>query len=187
MTSFSKFKEYVVADFNRYEPRPFFPYFFFRLIVYPYFRLLIIFRVLTCFQGLGGGILWPIKWYYEFLQRRYLVELPLSVKIGKGCMFNHYGPRTFNPGTIIGEYVMIFPSVLIGSVRGKEGRCVPIIGNNIFLGAGCKILGGVNVGDYVFVCPNTVIVKDVEAGSVVSGIPAKRLNSKGKINVEMYL
>lgn len=39
--------------------------------------------------------------YYAYIQRRYLVELPLGVKIGKGCMLNHYGSRTFNPGTII--------------------------------------------------------------------------------------
>ena len=29
MKSFALFKEYVIADFKRYEPRPFFPYFFF--------------------------------------------------------------------------------------------------------------------------------------------------------------
>ena len=56
-------------------------------------------------------------------------------------MFNHYGPRTFNPGTIIGENVTIFPSVLIGSVRGKTGASVPRIGNNVFLGAGSLVSG----------------------------------------------
>ena len=94
-------------------------------------------------------------------------------------MFNHYGPRTFNPGTIIGENVTIFPSILIGSVRGKTGVSVPLIGDNVFLGAGCKILGGVHVGSYTFICPNSVVVKD--------GIPAKRLNGCGKKNVELYL
>ena len=102
-------------------------------------------------------------------------------------MFNHYGPRTFNPGTIIGENVTIFPSVLIGSVRGKTGVSVPRIGDNVFLGTGCKILGGVHVGNYTFICPNSVVVKDVPDGDVVSGIPAKRLNGCGKKNVVLYL
>ena len=188
MKSIALFKEYITADFQRYEPRPFFPYFFLRMTVYPYFRLLVIYRFLTCFGRCGGGILWwLLKIYYAYLQRRILVELPLSVKIGKGCMFNHYGPRTFNPGTIIGENATIFPSVLIGSVRGKTGVSVPRIGDNVFLGAGCKILGGVHVGNYTFICPNSVVVKDVPDGDVVSGIPAKRLNGCGKKNVELYL
>lgn len=138
-------------------------------------------------QMWGGILWWSLKIYYAYLQRRILVELPLSVKIGKGCMFNHYGSRTFNPGTIIGENVTIFPSVLIGSVRGKTGVSVPRIGDNVFLGAGCKILGGVHVGNYTFICPNSVVVKDVPDGDVVSGIPAKRLNGCGKKNVELYL
>ena len=115
MKSFALFKEYVIADFQRYEPRPFFPYFFFRMIVYPYFRLLVVYRFLTCFGRCGGMLWWPLKIYYAYIQRRFLVELPLSVKIGKGCMFNHYGPRTFNPGTIIGKNTQIYP---VNSVRG---------------------------------------------------------------------
>lgn len=188
MKSFALFKEYITADFQRYEPRPFFPYFFLRMIVYPYFRLLVVYRFLTCFGKMWGGMLWwPLKIYYAYLQRRYLVELPLSVKIGKGCMFIHNGPRTFNPGTIIGKNVKIYPSVLVGVVRGKNGISVPRIGDNVFLGAGCKILGGIYVGNYTFVCPNSVVVKDVPDGDVVSGIPAKRLNGCGKKNVELYL
>ena len=56
MKSFALFKEYVIADFQRYEPRPFFPYFFFRMIVYPYFRLLVVYRFLTCFGRCGGHV-----------------------------------------------------------------------------------------------------------------------------------
>lgn len=55
MKSIALFKEYITADFQRYEPRPFFPYFFLRMTVYPYFRLLVIYRFLTCFGRCGGG------------------------------------------------------------------------------------------------------------------------------------
>lgn len=61
MKSFALFKEYVIADFQRYEPRPFFPYFFFRLIVYPYFRLLVVYRFLTCFGRCGGHVVVAFK------------------------------------------------------------------------------------------------------------------------------
>ncbi len=84
---------------------------------------------------------------------------------------------------MIGRNATIFPQVLIGSVKGKG---TPFIGNNVFIGAGAKILGNVKVGDYSFICPNTVVVKDVEPYSVVAGIPAKVINMNGKKNVEMY-
>ena len=77
----------------------------------------------------------------------------------------------------------IYPGVIIGSVRGKG---IPIIGNNVFIGAGAKILGNVKVGDYSFICPNTVVVKDVESGSVVSGIPSKTINMNGEKHVKLH-
>lgn len=55
MKSMALFKEYITADFQRYESRPFFPYFFLRMIVYPYFRQLVIYRFLTCFGRCRGG------------------------------------------------------------------------------------------------------------------------------------
>ena len=38
---------------------------------------------------------------------------------------------------------------------------------------GCKIIGKVYIGDNVIVCQNSVVVKDVESNSIVSGVPAK--------------
>ena len=61
MKSIALFKEYITADFQRYEPRPFFPYFFLRMTVYPYFRLLVIYRFLTCFGRWGGHFVVVIK------------------------------------------------------------------------------------------------------------------------------
>ncbi len=41
--------------------------------------------------------------------------------------------------------------------------------------SGCKIIGGISVGDNVIIAPNTVVVKDVPPNAVVSGIPSKIL------------
>ena len=112
-----------------------------------------------------------------------MIELPLSVKLGKGATFVHYGPRTINGKAVIGDYCEIFPCVLIGGQRGKG---TPRIGNHTFLGYGSKIIGDVNIGNFVFVCPNSVVVKDITNDMVVSGIPAKVISSEGKKNVALY-
>lgn len=105
------------------------------------------------------------------------------MKLGKGATFVHYGPRTFHGSAIIGDFCEFYPCCLIGGQRGKG---TPILGSHIFLGYGSKVIGKISVGDYVFVCPNSVVVKNVESNSVVSGIPAKIISKKGKENVTLY-
>ena len=55
-----------------------------------------------------------------------------------------------------------------------------IIGNNVDMTIGSKIIGGVTIGSNVIVAPNSVVVKDVPDNAVVSGIPAKILSIRGQ-------
>lgn len=69
----------------------------------------------------------------------------------------------------IGKNLTIYPGVTVGA--SKDG--VPIIGNNVFLGLGSKVFGGITIGNNVIVAPNAVVVKDVPDNCVVAGVPAK--------------
>lgn len=80
-----------------------------------------------------------------------------------------------NGGTIVGCESMgynciVNAGVVIGTKTGTSKR--PVIGNNCELAVGCKIIGDVTIGDNVIVAPNSVVVKDVPANAIVSGIPA---------------
>jgi len=55
----------------------------------------------------------------------------------------------------------------------KRGKRHPTLGDRVVVGAGAKILGPVWVGDDVQVGANAVVVKDVPAGSVAVGVPAR--------------
>ncbi|HEU5074496.1 MAG TPA: hypothetical protein VFU02_09990, partial [Polyangiaceae bacterium] len=59
----------------------------------------------------------------------------------------------------------------VGNVRGK--RRLPVIGNNVFLEPGCKVLGEVTLGDNVVVRANSLVLKDVPSNSIVLGNPAR--------------
>ena len=50
---------------------------------------------------------------------------------------------------------------------------------NVSLCAGCKKIGKVRIGDNAVIAPNSVVVKDVPANAVVSGIPATILKIRG--------
>lgn len=61
--------------------------------------------------------------------------------------------------------------------RYKEHVGDIIVGNNVFIGANAIILGPVKIGDNVVVAAGAVVNKDVPSGSVVGGVPAKRIGS----------
>lgn len=62
-----------------------------------------------------------------------------------------------------------------GEILGKQRKTV--IGNNIFLGWGCTILPGTEIGDNVIIGANAVVSGKVESESVYAGNPAKRICS----------
>jgi len=49
----------------------------------------------------------------------------------------------------------------------------PVIGNNVDVGVGAKILGDIEVGDNVVIGANAVVIRDVPSDSVAVGIPAR--------------
>ncbi|GAA3319001.1 hypothetical protein GCM10020331_024100 [Ectobacillus funiculus] len=50
---------------------------------------------------------------------------------------------------------------------------VPKIGNNVYIGPGAKIFGGITIGNNVSIGANSVVTKDVPDNVTVVGIPAK--------------
>jgi serine acetyltransferase len=70
----------------------------------------------------------------------------------------------------IGKNCTIMQQVTIAEGKGNKA---PTIGNNCFLGAGCKIIGDIRVGDNVKIGANAVVVKDVPDGATAVGVPAR--------------
>jgi serine O-acetyltransferase len=118
------------------------------------------------------------------VRRRWSIAASLFNKLNgifNNCIIGReadFGPR----------FVLVHATgvVINGSVRGgadvriehqvtigAERRQAPVIGDNVFIGAGAKILGPVIVGDDVRVGANAVVVRDVPAHCTVVGIPAQ--------------
>ena len=72
---------------------------------------------------------------------------------------------------VIGRNCTIFHQVTIG--EGKGGA--PVIGDNVLIGAGAKIIGNVHVGNNAKIGVNAVIVHDVPEGAVVAAVEGVRL------------
>lgn len=114
----------------------------------------------------GAPALRPVYWVARMVLAlacsRFGCTLPLDV-FGAGFSIAHIGTFTVNSDAKVGTGCRIHPGVTIGSV----GRDAPRIGNDVFLGPNCVVVGGISIGDGTHIGPGVVVTADVPAGSLV--------------------
>lgn len=95
--------------------------------------------------------------------------------IGRGASFGPGFVLIHSQGVVInssvrgGSRVFIEHQVTIGAEKSQS----PILGNDVFIGAGAKVLGSIQLGDDTRVGANAVVLHDVPSGATVVGIPAR--------------
>lgn len=103
-------------------------------------------------------------------------EIPLGAKIGGGLRIPHPSGIVIHPDAVIGSNCLIFQQVTIGT-RGPDDRA-PVIGADVEIGAGAKILGGVRIGDHAKIGAGAVVIRDVPQGATAVGVPARIVNRR---------
>lgn len=98
--------------------------------------------------------------------------VPSSTKIGEGSRFAYgcIGVVLHGKATI-GERVIIGQGVTVGRKLSPQG--VPVIGNDVYISAGSRILGDISIGNNVIIGANSVVVSDVPPNCIVAGAPAR--------------
>jgi serine O-acetyltransferase len=119
----------------------------------------------------------------KFARARYLFwsiitqsDIEPRVKFGERLMLPHPNGVVIHEDAVIGDDCMIMQQVTIGMIGEGE---VPTLGNNVYVGAGAKIIGKLSVGDGARIGANAVVTKDVPAGCTAIGIPAQIIPPKG--------
>lgn len=84
-----------------------------------------------------------------------------------------------NDRVVIGTDCNINHGVTIGVKYGGKNSGVPVIGDRVYLAPGCKVIGGILLGDDVAVGANSVVVESIPNLGVAAGIPAKVISFKG--------
>lgn len=128
---------------------------------YPEFRNICYYRM--------GKIQYIVRWMCPPLDTLY-IRCP---NIGGGLLIQH-GFATIIQAEKIGSNVKIFQQVTIGYNGDKR----PIIGDNVEVCCGAKVIGGVHVGNNVTIGAQALVIKDVEDNVVVGGVPAHILKRK---------
>jgi serine O-acetyltransferase len=101
------------------------------------------------------------------------VEIGVSAKIGRRLIIEHSGAIVVHGNTVMGDDCIIRQGVTIGNKRIDDPFAAPVIGNRVNIGAGAKILGAVHIGDDADIGANAVVLRDVPAGAMAVGVPAR--------------
>lgn len=117
------------------------------------------------------------------------IEVSPQVQIGGGLFLPH------TVGTVlgaerIGDNCTIMQGVTLGTSEPDMGFTAserPVIGNNVLIGAGAKVIGRITIGDHAKIGANAVVLRDVPAYALAVGVPAtisekKRANDSGDIS-----
>jgi acetyltransferase-like isoleucine patch superfamily enzyme len=114
-----------------------------------------------------------------------------KVKIGSYTQINPFTVIYGGKGVTIGNNVMIAPHCMIASgnhdfkqtsypmrFAGTLSKGPIIIEDNVWIGANCTITDGVKIGAESVIAANSVVTKNVEPWSIVSGVPAVKIGSR---------
>jgi len=131
-------------------------------------------------DGTGAMILYRLM---QASQRSHLSPLAMffnKLNVFGGCIIGRraeFGPGfvlIHSQGVVIntsvrgGRNVKVEHQVTIGAERDQS----PVLGDDVFIGAGARILGAIRIGSNVRIGANAVVVKDVPDGVTAVGVPA---------------
>ncbi|HNZ56752.1 MAG TPA: serine acetyltransferase [Methylophilaceae bacterium] len=111
------------------------------------------------------------KILYKMMQILTGIELPCEADIGKNFIIDHFGGIVVSGYAKLGDNCRIRNGVVIG-LKNIEEIGAPVIGNNVDIGAGAKVLGKITIGNNVLIGANAVVISDVPDNSIAVGVPA---------------
>jgi serine O-acetyltransferase len=129
-----------------------------------------LYRAKASLQALGVPLLPQLLHRLAILIGQVTIGDP--VVIGPG-LYLYHGLVVIDGVTVIGPGARIAPFTSIGLVSGSIVG--PTIGADVQVGTGARVLGELTIGDGAQIGANAVVLSDVEAGTTVVGVPARRV------------
>ena len=115
-----------------------------------------------------------------YLQSRmseiFQVDIHPATRIGSGVFIDHGTGIVIGETAVIGDDVSLLQGVTLGGTGAERGDRHPKIGRGVLLGAGAKVLGNIQIGDYAKIASGSVVLKPVPAHCTAAGVPARLVN-----------
>jgi serine O-acetyltransferase len=175
-------KSLIASDLYRYDgvigPRAFWRHFCFT----PGFRYSVALRI-SSYARARAWARFGFRQFMALMLYRYSIRYGISISartpIGPGLYIGHFGGIHVNQGAVIGANCNLQQDVTLAKANRGARAGAPVIGDNVFIGAGAKIIGHIQVGDGAAIGANAVVTRDVPPGAAVAGIPARVVSEQG--------
>jgi len=141
------------------------------------YQAVVLHRIAHWFKQHGIPVLGPL---FARLNQFYTgVDIGPGAEIGPGLRIAHGTGIVVGGYAKIGRNALLLHQVTIGAPSPERVGKMPVIGDNVFIGAGAKLIGGIRVGDNVFIGVNAIVAQNIPNNSRVlctSGIEVKGIN-----------
>jgi serine O-acetyltransferase len=91
------------------------------------------------------------------------IEIHPAAKIGRRFFIDHGMGVVIGETAVIGDDVMIYHDVTLGSTKYMKGKRHPTIEKGVVIGAGARVLGPITIGEGARISANSLVVRDVAA------------------------
>jgi serine O-acetyltransferase len=134
---------------------------------------------LNCLPGpigrIAGGLL---RLRARQAGKRLGFSIPPNV-FGPGLCIVHWGTIVVHDKARVGARCRLHPCTLIG---GKSSG-VPLVGDDVYIGNGAKIIGGVEVGSNTRIGSNAVVTRSFKGNCTLVGVPARLMTNEIMLDV----
>lgn len=145
-------------------------------------------EVLLCYPGLHAIALhrlahWLHRHQVKLLPRlishlsRSLtgIEIHPGAQLGRGIVIDHGMGVVIGETAIVGSHTLIYQGVTLGGTGKETGKRHPTVGRHVVVGAGAKILGNIQIGDFARIGAGSIVLKHVPAHCTAVGVPSRNV------------
>ena len=107
------------------------------------------------------------------------VEIHPGARIGQGVFIDHGIGVVIGETAVVGNRCLLYQGVTLGGTGKQSGQRHPVLCENVVVGAGAKVLGGISVGANTRIGAGSVLLRDVDADCTVVGVPGRVIHQSG--------
>lgn len=145
-----------------------------KFLFVPCYAVVFWFRVYSRLAKRKNRFLRKVGFFLYFrASQKYSSDIHPDANIGIPFKVGHHFGVVIGPDVRIGNGVYLFNDVTLGNKNVGLEDVMPSLGDNIIVGAGSRLLGGINVASNAIIGANSIVLKDVGEGEVWAGSPAK--------------
>ena len=134
-----------------------------------------------------SGLAWFAYRFLEILVRLLTgIHLDVDAQIGPGFYVGHHGSIFVGPGTRLGRNCSIGQMCYLSAAAAGGSDGAPVLGDRVYLGPGCKVIGSIHIGDGAAIGASAVVFDEVPRNAVMVGNPARIVSLRGSAEL-IYL